>query len=76
MKVKEKTFMFFNTLAIIIYAPFVIWVGYFFNQYFGQIVIEVSKARHLLFILVLIVVGLLISRTVDYLFNKADSSKE
>ena len=70
VKASEKTFMFFNTLAIIIYAPFIIWVGYFFHDYFGQILIEVGKARHMLFILVLIIIGLLISRSVDYFFNK------
>jgi membrane protein DedA with SNARE-associated domain len=70
IKVPEKTFMLFNTLAIVIYAPFVMWVGYFFNEYFSQIVTEIGKVKHVLFILILIIVGLLISRTVDYFFNK------
>ena len=75
VKANEKTFMIFNTLAIVIYAPFVVWVGYFFNGYFSQIVLEIAKVKHMLFILVLIIVGLLITRTVDYYFNKADISK-
>ena len=73
VKAKQNTFMFFNTLAIIIYAPFVIWVGYFFNGYFGQIAQEIGRIRHVLFIVVLVIVGLLISRAVDYYFNKSDT---
>lgn len=70
VKTPRKTFMIFNTLAIAIYAPFFIWVGYFFKDYFNQIVMEISKARHLIFILILIILGLLISRATDYFFNK------
>lgn len=70
IKASDKTFLLFNTLAIAIYAPFVIWVGYFFSEYFSWIVIEIGKVRHILFILVLIIVGLLISRAVDYFLNK------
>lgn len=70
VKADEKKFMIFNTLAIVIYAPFVIWVGYFFNEYFSEMVTEISKIKHILYILVLIVIGLLITRTIDYYFNK------
>lgn len=70
VKAKRKTFMFFNTLAISIYATFFIWVGYFFKDSFSYIVLELSKFRHMIFILVLIVVGLMISRAIDYFFNK------
>jgi membrane protein DedA with SNARE-associated domain len=73
VKADERKFMLFNTLAIIIYAPFVIWVGYFFNEYFSQIVLEIGKVKHVLYILVLIIVGLLITRTIDYYFNEENS---
>lgn len=73
VKVSEKTFMFFNTLAIVIYAPIVMSVGYFFKDYFSQIVIEIGKVRHILFMLLLIVLGLLISRATDYFFNKNEN---
>jgi len=70
VKADETKFMLFNTLAIVIYAPFVIWIGYFFNEYFNYIAMEIGKVKHVLFILVLIIVGLLISRAIDYFFNK------
>lgn len=75
-KASEKTFMLFNTLAIVIYAPFVIWVGYFFNEYLNQIMLEVAKIKHVLFILVLVIVGLLITRGIDYFFNEDSPENE
>ena len=66
--------MLFNTLAIVIYAPFVIWVGYFFNDYFSQIAMEIGKVKHVLFVLILIIIGLLISRAVDYFFNENEET--
>jgi len=76
VKANEKKFMFFNTLAIVIYAPFVMWVGFFFNDYFSQIATEISKVKHILLIIVLIVVGLIISRAVDSYFNEKDLKEE
>lgn len=70
VKVREKTFMLFNTLAIVIYAPFIIWIGYFFNGYFEQIIFRIGKVKHFLFIAVLIILGLLITRTVDYFLTR------
>ncbi len=70
VKAPEKTFMLFNTLAIVVYAPFVIWVGYFFNDYLGKIVMEIGRIKYVLFIFILIVAGLLISRIVDYFLSE------
>ena len=75
VKADEKKFMLFNTLAIIIYAPFVIWAGYFFNEYFSQIVAEIAKVKHVLYILILVIIGLLITRTIDYYFNEENQAK-
>lgn len=72
VKAGQKKFMLFNTLAIVIYAPFVIWVGYFFNEYFEWMVMEIGRVKHVLFILILIIIGLLISRAVDYFFNEEE----
>jgi len=75
VKAPQKTFMLFNTLAIVIYAPFVIWVGYFFNNYFSLIATEIGKIKHILFILILVIIGLLISRAVDSYFNDSKEQK-
>ncbi len=72
VKAKEKTFMLFNTLAIVIYTPFMIWVGYNFHEYFNQMVNQIGKVRHVAIILLWIVIGLIISRITDYIFQKTE----
>lgn len=76
MKTKEKTFMLFNTLAIVIYAPFVMWLGYFFHDDFTQIVNNLGRVRHTAVIFVWIIVGLIITRIVDYLLKKDEERME
>ena len=73
-KTKENTFMVFNTLAIVIYAPFVMWPGYFFHNDFTQMVSQVGRVRHTAVIFVWIIVGLLITRIVDYYFKKHEEA--
>jgi len=69
-KAKKGAFFVFNTLAIIIYTPFMVWVGFFFHDSFLQIINNISRIRHISVILLWIIIGLLITRAVDYLFNK------
>ena len=76
IKAKEQTFLLFNALAICIYAPFVLWIGYFFGQYYSQIVVGIGRVKHVLFILISIIIGLLITRAVDGYFNKLDREQK
>jgi membrane-associated protein len=69
-KVKASFFQLYNTLAIVIYAPVVIGIGYVFHDYFDYIVLHIEKARHTIFILGLIIIGLVITRIVDYVFRQ------
>jgi membrane protein DedA with SNARE-associated domain len=75
VRAKEQTFMFFNTLAIVIYAPFLMWVGYFFHESFGDIVNEIGRVRHVAVILLWIIVGLVITRITDYIFRQSELDK-
>jgi membrane-associated protein len=70
IKAKEKTFVFFNTLAILIYVPIVIFIGYFFHGSFDWLISEFGKLKHVTTILLWIVIGLIITRIVDYIFRK------
>jgi membrane-associated protein len=70
IKAKEKTFIFFNTLAILIYVPLIIFIGYHFHGYFDWLISEISKIKHFTTILIWIIVGLIITRVVDYIFKK------
>ncbi len=72
MKASEKTFMLFNTLAIVIYAPLVVCLGFFLDDYFSQILFKLQKVEHILFIFILVVFGLFVTRAIDYFLNKKD----
>ena len=61
MKVKWKKFQFYNLLAVIIYVPMLVLLGYFFHNRLAQIITEVEIARHLFFLLFLMFAGTLIS---------------
>jgi membrane protein DedA with SNARE-associated domain len=74
-KVKHQTFMIYNTLATFIYAPLLIWIGYFFNEYYVQIVSGIGKVKHVIFIVFYIIIGIFISRAIDAYFNKHDTQK-
>ena len=76
VKAKENVFQFYNTLAIAIYTPLVIGIGFFFHDYFDWIVGQINKFRHIGVILIWIIVGLVISRIVDYIFRKVNRGEE
>lgn len=76
IKVSEKKFMFFNTLAIIVYTPFVMWAGYFFSDYFNLMVYKIGEVKHILFIVLSVISGVFISRAIDYFLNKTEILKK
>jgi membrane-associated protein len=76
VKASESVFQFYNTSAIIIYTPLVIGIGFYFNNYFNYIVGNIEKVRHIGVILVWIIVGLIITRVVDYIFRKVNPDEE
>ena len=61
MKIKWKTFQFYNLLAVIIYVPILIFLGYHFHNKLALVITQVEIIRHLIFIAVLAVVGYMIS---------------
>jgi membrane protein DedA with SNARE-associated domain len=72
LKVKEKTFMTFNTIAIAIYAPIVMFIGYYFQDYFTQLINQIILIRHVAVILIWLIIGFIITRVTDYMFQKSD----
>ncbi len=61
LKVKWRIFLVCDIPAIIIYVSFFIFLGYHFNTDIARMITEVKLARHIIFILLIIVVGLLLS---------------
>lgn len=61
MKIKWKKFLFYNTLAAIVYVPIVVFLGYHFHNQLVALVTSFEIARHIIFLLFLAVIGILIS---------------
>lgn len=66
MNLKHKHFWFFNVIAVFLYAPTFIFLGYFFNYNLEIVMSKIISARHIVFILFIALVGL----AVAYLVNK------
>ena len=75
VRASKQAFMLFNTLAIVIYATVWVMLGYAFHNDFTLIVAQVSILRHVAVVLVWIVIGLIISRIVDYILQKRAEGK-
>ena len=51
MKLNKKHFWFFNVVAVLLYAPIFIFLGYFFNYNLEIVMNKIVSARHIVFIL-------------------------
>ena len=72
MKIKWKTFQIYNLIAVLIYAPIIVFLGFHFHNKLAVIITQVEIARHLIFLVFLAIVGYLISIFINkrYLINK------
>ena len=61
MKVKWGIFQFYNLLAVIIYIPILVFLGFHFHNKLALIITGVEIVRHLIFLVVLVLIGFLIS---------------
>ena len=61
MKTKWKTFQFYNLLAVVIYTPIMIFLGFHFHNKLALVITQVEIVRHLMFFIFLAVVGYLIT---------------
>lgn len=68
MKIRWRTFQVFNLIAILIYVPLLVLIGYFFHSQLAAIITRVELARHVVFVLIAIMVALAISWVVNRLY--------
>ena len=66
MNLKHKHFWLFNIMAVFLYAPTFIFLGYFFNYNLEIVMNKIISARHIVFILFISLVGL----TTAFFINK------
>ena len=61
MKIKWKIFQFYNMLAVLVYAPLIIFIGFHFHNKLAAAITGVEFARHLVFFLFLALLGIFVS---------------
>lgn len=59
MKIKWKTFQLYNLLAVLVYVPIIAFLGFHFHNQLALVITGVEVARHLIFLLVLMLLGFL-----------------
>ncbi len=70
LRVKWKTFEFFDFLAAIIFVPILILIGYFFHEKISYLLGKAIVVKHIIFIVLLIIIGAIIMRYVIKHFLK------
>lgn len=71
MKVKWKKFFFYNSLAVLIFVPIFILLGYHFIKIFDIIIKNINNIRHIIFLFILIIISVFIYHFVNKkFFNK------
>lgn len=68
LKIKWRTFFLSDFAAVIIYVSVSIFLGYHFHTDIGNMITKVKVARHVIFILLVTVIGLVISYEVGRRF--------
>lgn len=58
MNMSIKKFIFYDTLALLLYTPFFVLLGFFFSHSFLRIITQVESIRHILFLIILTIIGI------------------
>ena len=61
LRIKWATFQLFNLLALFIYVPLLVFLGYHFHNKLGYVIAEVEIVRHIVFGLFLVGFGFLLA---------------
>jgi membrane-associated protein len=60
LNVPLRKFIFYDTLALLLYTPFFVFLGYYFHTSFLNIVTHVDSIRHMLFAILVTGIGILL----------------
>jgi membrane protein DedA with SNARE-associated domain len=68
MKVKWKTFFFYNSLAVLIFVPAFVLIGYHSTKLLDIIIMNINNIRHIIFFIILAIIGLCVYYFIDRRF--------
>ncbi len=60
MNVSLKKFIFFDSLALLLYVPFFVFIGFHFSHSFLSIITRVEAVRHMIFAVVITVLSVML----------------
>ena len=70
MKVKWKKFQFYDLLAILIYVPVLIFIGYHFHNNLAVLLTKFAAIRHFIFLVISITIGIIVTLYINNKFFK------
>ena len=61
MKIKWSQFQFYNLLAAMVYVPIITFLGFHFHNQLALVITGVEFARHIIFLLILVLIGFFVT---------------
>ncbi|MFT5280918.1 MAG: membrane protein DedA with SNARE-associated domain [Flavobacteriaceae bacterium] len=72
LRIPKKQFLIYNSLALVVYIPFMLWLGYFFRNRIEELITRSDNVKYFVLIAIGIIVLLFFSRRMGkYMFDKA-----
>ncbi|MBI2592728.1 MAG: DedA family protein [Candidatus Colwellbacteria bacterium] len=71
-KVKDKTFRMYDSLAILLYVPAMILIGYYFNDQLDALAVKIVAIRHFIFITFMVIATVATVIIINRKFIKAE----
>lgn len=71
-KVKDKTFRIYDFLAILLYVPLMIFIGYYFNDQLDTLAVKIAAIRHSIFITFMVIATVVTVIVINRKFIKAE----
>jgi len=70
-RVPYKKFAFYNLIALLIYVPFVLFLGFYFENYIDKIISDVNRIRNIFMMIFSIIILIIIAKNINKKFIKS-----
>jgi membrane-associated protein len=70
-RVRYKTFAFYNFIALLVYVPLVLWLGFYFENYIDKIISDVNRIRNIFMLVLSIFILLILAKTINKKFIRS-----
>ncbi len=70
-RVRYKTFAFYNLIALLVYVPLVLWLGFYFENYIDKIISDVNRVRNIFMLVLSIFILIILAKTINKKFIRS-----